>query len=92
VAEIERQSQVVVEKASDVLRSAKGQVVSKAADLADTATTGAQGAIRAATSKAHDAVGAAAETSRQAINPVREKIADLRGDAPASPGTEHPAS
>ena len=92
VAEIERQSQVVVEKASDVLRSAKGQVVSKAADLADTATTGAQGAIGAATSKAHDAVDAAAAKSRQAINPVQEKIADLRGDAPASPGAEHPAS
>ncbi len=92
VAGIERQGQLVVDRASDALRSAKGQVVSKAADLADTAATGAQDAIGAATSKAHDALDAAAEKTRQAITPVQEKIADLQGDAPASAGTEHPAS
>lgn len=92
VAEIERQSQVVGDKASEVVRSAKGQVVSKAADLAGTAATGAQDAIAAATGKAHDVLDAAAEKSRQAISPVQDKIADLRGDAPASAGTEHRAS
>ena len=91
VAEIGRQSQAVVDKASDVLRSAKGQVVSKAADLADTAATGAQDAIGAAAGKAHDVLDVAAEKGLQAMSPVQDKIADIRGDAPASASTEHPA-
>jgi hypothetical protein len=92
VAEIERQSQVVVDKASEAVRSATGQVVSKAAGLADTASTGAQDAIGAATGKAHDALDAAMDKTRQAISPVQGKLADLRGDASASAGAEHPAS
>jgi hypothetical protein len=52
VAEFERQSQLVVDRASDGVRSAKDQTIAKAADLADTAAAGAQDAIDTATGKA----------------------------------------
>ena len=51
VAEFERQSQRIVDQATDSLRSAKDQAVGKAADIADTASAGATEAIDTAASK-----------------------------------------
>jgi len=96
VADLERQGQLMVNKASNVVGSATGQAASKAVDIAGTAATGAQEAIDTAAGKAHEALDAAAEKSRQAISPVQEKIAELRGDESASatnkPDLERPAS
>jgi len=78
----------MVDKATDVARSAKGQAPSKAADIADTAAIGLQEAIDTAAAKAHEAVDTAAEKTRQAIGPVQEKIAGLRGEASANATTE----
>lgn len=63
VAELERQGQLVVDKAGDVARSAKEQATGRAADVVG----GAQQAIGSSTAGAQEAIGTAAKGTRQAI-------------------------
>ena len=96
VAELERQSQLMVDKATGAARSATGQAATRAADIAGTAASGAQEALDTAANKAHEALDTAASKTRQVITPVQDKIAELRSDAsandPTEPGAEHPVA
>ena len=88
VAELERQSRIMVDKATDVARSAKGQVAGKAAGMADTAATGVHQAIDEAGAKAREALDMAAETARRSTSAVQEKVTELRGEASANAAPE----
>ena len=106
LAELERQSQRIVNQASDVVRLAKDQGVGKAADAAGgavaaaqgaigTAAGKAQGAIHSATGNAHEALDTAAQKARETISPFEEKVSEVRGDALANttePSAQRPAN
>lgn len=77
IDEVERQSLSLIGKAGEMARSTREQVTATAADMAESATTGANGVTTATEAKGREVLDAAAGMARQVIAPVREKLEEL---------------